>query len=92
VTTHGIAFWHTRVEPGSTLVVRHVSGGRTQLSILDAGESVHGAHVQISGPRSTALSAPAGTASATLRAGHYTATATAAGYTAAKTGFVVPPG
>ena len=92
MTTHGIAFWHTRVEPGLTLVVRHASGSRTQLSILDAGDSLHGAHVQISGQHSTALSAAAGTASATLPAGHYAATATAAGYTAAKTGFVVPPG
>jgi hypothetical protein len=90
VTTHGIAFWHTRVEPGLTVLVHTAPGGRREFSVLDAGDPVHGAHIQLTGPHATTLPAPAGTASATLPAGHYTATATAAGYTAAKTAFIVP--
>jgi hypothetical protein len=89
VTTHGIGFWHTRVEPGLTIVVRPAAGGGRKFVVLDAGDLVHGARVELTGPRSARLPAPAGTASATLPPGRYTATATVPGYTAARTGFTV---
>ena len=86
VTKGGIAFWHTQVPPGLTLVVH----GKT-FAVLDAGDPVHGAKVQLAGPQAVTLSAPAGTATAgTLAPGRYTATATATGYTTAKASFVIP--
>jgi hypothetical protein len=88
VTTHGIAFWHTRVEPGLTLVV-HRAGGPTAFSVLDAGDPVHGARIAVSGPHGTTLVAASGTAAAELPAGRYTAVATATGYSAAKATFSV---
>jgi len=90
VTTHGIAFWHTRVEPGLTLVARPASGGRTELTVLDAGDPVHGARIAIAGARTVTLTAPSGIATATLPPGRYTAVATASGYTAAKASFTAP--
>jgi hypothetical protein len=90
VTTHGIAFWHTRVEPGLTLVARRAAGGRTAFSVLDAGDPVHGARIAVSGPHGTTLIAASGVATATLPEGRYTALATANGYSAAKTAFTVP--
>ena len=85
-TNGGIAFWHTQVEPGLTLVVH----GKT-FAVLDAGDPVHGAKVQLAGPQAATLSAPAGTATAgTLVPGRYTATATALGYTSATASLVVP--
>jgi hypothetical protein len=89
VTTHGIGFWHTRVEPGLTLVARRVAGGRTAFSVLDAGDPVHGARIAISGPHGTTLVAASGTATAALPEGRYTAVATASGYSAAKADFTV---
>lgn len=89
VTTHGIAFWHTRVEPGLTLVARRVAGGKTQLTVLDAGDPVHGARITASGAGSSTVTAASGTATVKLAPGRYTATATAAGYADAKGAFVV---
>jgi hypothetical protein len=89
VTTSGIAFWHTRVDPGLTLVAHPAAGGHVTLSVLDAGDPVHGARIAISGPHGTTLVASSGAATATLPAGRYKAVATAAGYSAAETGFVV---
>jgi hypothetical protein len=86
VTTGGIAFWHTQVEPGLTLVVH----GKT-FGVLDAGDPVHGAKLQLAGPQAVTLAAPAGAATAgNLAPGRYTVTASAAGYTSAKGSFTVP--
>jgi hypothetical protein len=86
VTRGGIAFWHTQVEPGLTLVVHAKT-----FTILDAGDPVDGAKVQLAGPQAATLSAPAGTATAgTLVPGRYTVTATASGYTSAKASFIIP--
>jgi hypothetical protein len=90
VTTHGIAFWHTRVEPGLTLIAGRAAGGRTGFSVLDAGDPVHGARIAVSGPHGTTLVASAGSATAVLPAGRYTAVATAVGYSPAKASFTVP--
>jgi hypothetical protein len=89
VTTSGIAFWHTRVEPGLTLVARAAAGGRTAFSVLDAGDPVHGARIAVSGPHGITLVAASGNATAALPGGRYTAVATANGYSAAKASFTV---
>jgi hypothetical protein len=89
VTTSGIAFWHTRVEPGLTLLARRAPGGRTAFSVLDAGDPVHGAKIAISGPHGITLVAASGNATATLLQGRYTAIATANGYSPAKAAFTV---
>jgi hypothetical protein len=57
------------------------------LTVLDAGDPVHGAKIAIAGAQTTSLTAPAGTVTATLPAGWYAAVATASGYTAAKASF-----
>jgi hypothetical protein len=89
VTKGGIGVWHTQVEPGLT-VTTTVNAGSRVIKVLDAGDPVHGASVRISGPHPSALSAPAGAATATgLTGGRYTVTASAAGYTSAQATFVI---
>jgi hypothetical protein len=90
VTTNEIAFWHTRVEPGLTLVARRAAGIRTAFSVLDAGDPVPGARIAVSGPHGITLVPASGNATATLPEGRYTAIATANGYSAAKAAFTVP--
>jgi hypothetical protein len=90
VTMGGIAFWHTKVEPGLTLVVHPGTPGSTRFAVLDAGDPVHGARVQLAGPKTIVLTAGYGTASAgALPPGRYTVTATATGYTGAKASFSI---
>ena len=64
VTKGGIAFWHTKVEPGLTLVVHPAAPGSATFAVLDAGDPSTAPGSSSPGRRRPSSPRPAGTASA----------------------------
>jgi len=75
----GLATWHTQVLPRLEL---KAAGGKkkARFSVTDAGDPVSGATVKVGGKKLT--TGAAGTVSAALKHGRFTATATKSGYAA----------
>lgn len=76
----GADLYHTQVLPGLTLTVTR-GKTRTTFRVWDAGDPVKGATVAVGGR--TLVTSAAGSASADLRPGRYTAKASRAGYVGA---------
>lgn len=89
VTTSGVAYWHTQVPPGLTLVAKRAAKpGQATFTVLDAGDPVKGATVKVGGRAHTTTGN--GAVTVTLAPGPHQAVASEAGYTGATAGIVMP--